>query len=72
MGSSTLYGKFLKGIKERKNEKYFKKKNTKELDYVIKYEQNKNLKYSKFNMDDFRVEGITDRLHERKPYKLHK
>ena len=37
MGSSTLYGKFLKGIKERKNEKYFKKKNTKELDYVIKY-----------------------------------
>ena len=70
LGASTLYGKFLKGIKEKKNEKYFRKKNTRELEYVIKYEQNQNLKYSKYNFPDIRIEGVTDRLHERKNQKF--
>lgn len=41
-GSSTLYGQFLKGIKDKKKEKYFKKKNTRELDYVLSYEKKIN------------------------------
>jgi hypothetical protein len=41
-GSSTLYGQFLKGIKDKKKEQYFKKKNTRELDYVLSYEKKMN------------------------------
>ena len=62
-GSSTLYGQFLKGIKDKKKEKYFKKKNTRELDYVLSYEKKMNEKYK---LTDIRVDGFTDRLHERK------
>lgn len=33
---------------------------------MLKYEQNMTSKYSKYNFPDIRIEGITDRLHERK------
>lgn len=66
LGSSTLYGKFLKGLKEKKNEKYIRKKNTRDMEYVMKYEENTNMKYSKFNLGEIRVDGVTDRLYERK------
>ena len=65
IGTATLYGKFLKSIKEKKNQKYFRQKNTKELEYVLKYEQNLNKKYANYREIEIRVDGFTDRLHER-------
>ena len=74
VSSSTIYGKFLAGLKEKekKNEKYFKKKNTKEIDHVLKYEQKINSKYLKFDHPTIKIEGFGDRLFERKALKTKK
>ncbi len=53
--------------REYKNEKYFHKKNKRDIDNLIQYENNIRLKYnSKINILDFRVEGLKDKLYERK------
>ena len=70
--SNTLYGQFLKGLKEpersisHSKEKLFKKKNTKDIEHVLKYEKSRNSKYAKYDEKDLCVEGITERFGERK------
>lgn len=76
--SSTIYGKFVKGFKHTEKEhlkhniekeKYFKKKNTQEMDHLAKYEKEMHDKYERFHMHDLlsmRIEGVQDRLCERK------
>ncbi len=50
-----------------KNEKYFQQKNKRDIDNLIQYENNIRLKYNyKINILDIKVEGLKDKLYERK------